>query len=239
MESNDSQNQQHQQQLQQQQQQQQQQAQQQAQAGPIDPHQYAALVQQAAMYPQYANMLLGQLSGQMGNQQMAANQLALAMNAAAAAAAAAQAAPQPDEPLYVNAKQYHRILKRREARAKLEALNRGRREKNTNVAIIQGYIHESRHRHAMRRPRGPGGRFLSASELAALKDREDSTSTDASSASATIHQLEAATGRDICSRILGSGIFSSSVNNSGHSCCPTATISIEPRKATRSPSDLG
>ncbi|KAI8823490.1 CCAAT-binding transcription factor (CBF-B/NF-YA) subunit B-domain-containing protein, partial [Fimicolochytrium jonesii] len=85
------------------------------------------------------------------------------MNAAAAAAVAAATTQerQADEPLYVNAKQYHRILKRREARAKIEALNRGRREK--------GYIHESRHRHAMRRPRGPGGRFLSASELAALK----------------------------------------------------------------------
>ncbi|KAL1916700.1 uncharacterized protein VTP21DRAFT_5404 [Calcarisporiella thermophila] len=65
------------------------------------------------------------------------------------------------EPLYVNAKQYHRILKRREARAKLEIEKKLQRRKK--------YQHESRHKHAMRRPRGPGGRFLSSQEIAALQ----------------------------------------------------------------------
>jgi len=73
------------------------------------------------------------------------------------------AGPAEESPLYVNAKQFHRILKRRVARQKLEEqlrlTSKGRKP----------YLHESRHNHAMRRPRGPGGRFLTADEVAAIE----------------------------------------------------------------------
>jgi hypothetical protein len=89
---------------------------------------------------------------------------------AAAPPQAAQQSPEgppaganEESPLYVNAKQFHRILKRRMARQKLEEAlrltSKGRKP----------YLHESRHNHAMRRPRGPGGRFLTAEEVAAME----------------------------------------------------------------------
>ncbi|KAL8162055.1 hypothetical protein V2J09_013544 [Rumex salicifolius] len=73
-----------------------------------------------------------------------------------------------DGTMYVNPKQYHGILRRRESRAK-EALKAKPRP------INKPYRHESRHRHAMRRPRGAGGRFLNSKELQTLKDSPTTT----------------------------------------------------------------
>ena len=55
-------------------------------------------------------------------------------------------------PVFVNARQFHRILKRRLTRRNQNW--QARKERN------RSYLHESRHRHACNRERGPSGMFL-------------------------------------------------------------------------------
>jgi len=89
-----------------------------------------------------------------------------------------------EEPLYVNAKQYHRILKRRQARAKLEAEGRIPKERKK-------YLHESRHLHALKRVRGEGGTFSTRNKnMQAAKQQKMENLTNHNLGKFNSHQVQ-------------------------------------------------
>ena len=81
--------------------------------------------------------------------------------------------------IYINGKQYHRIMKRREVRKKIKEAIKENKEKN-KVDKNKKYHHESRHRHAMNRERGKGGRFISKKKIVENldKSKEDKENMD-------------------------------------------------------------
>ena len=79
-----------------------------------------------------------------------------------------------NEYIYVNSKQYSRILKRREARKKYFEMFENDILLNKKVK----YHHESRHKHAMNRERGKGGRFLSKKEKEIFEKEKNENKND-------------------------------------------------------------
>ncbi|KAK3350302.1 CCAAT-binding transcription factor (CBF-B/NF-YA) subunit B-domain-containing protein, partial [Lasiosphaeria hispida] len=74
---------------------------------------------------------------------------------------------QEEEPIYINPKQFHHILKRRVTQQKLEA------KLQLPSKGHKPYLHKSRHNHIIRRPKGPKGRFLTTIKIRELEAKKE------------------------------------------------------------------
>ncbi|XP_042512112.1 nuclear transcription factor Y subunit A-7-like [Macadamia integrifolia] len=111
-----------------------------------------------------------------------------------------------DEPIYVNAKQYRGILRRRQSRAKLQSQNKLIKDRKP-------YLHESRHLHALKRARGSGGRFLNTK-----KQSNPSAATDGEDASDSGHL-------HLGGNLSESEVVQSENRNGGTSCSDVTSVS--------------